>query len=94
MATTSLKLPREIKDRAAKAAEGQGLSPHAFMVAAIEQATEAAEKRAGFIEDALAAREETLRTGLGYTAEDVHGYLRERVSGQAASRPEVKRWRD
>ena len=36
MATTSLKLPDDLKQRAAKAAHELGVSPHAFMVSAIE----------------------------------------------------------
>jgi len=38
MSTTSLKLSDELKQRAVAAAEQKGVSPHAFMVQAIEQA--------------------------------------------------------
>ena len=41
MATTSLKLPDELKERAAKAAQELGISPHAFMVDAIRHAADA-----------------------------------------------------
>ena len=40
MTTTSLKLPDELKQRAVAAAERIGVSPHAFMIHAIEQAAE------------------------------------------------------
>src|SRR5690606_29632255 len=45
MATT-LKLPQELKERVRSAAQEAGISPHAFMIAAIEQQTRLAEKRA------------------------------------------------
>ena len=46
MVTTSLKLSDELKQRAIAAAEKKGVSPHAFMVQAIERAATAAESRA------------------------------------------------
>jgi predicted transcriptional regulator len=45
MSTTSLKLPDELKQRAVSAAHLQGVSTHAFMVNAIEQAAAMAECR-------------------------------------------------
>lgn len=93
MSTTSLKLPDELKQRAVSAAQELGVSPHAFMVDAIRQAAEAVELRARFVEQALAAREEMLASGVGHDADDVHGYLRRRISGQAANQPGAKPWR-
>ena len=54
MSTTSLKLPDELKQRAIAAAEKRGLSPHAFMIQAIDLAATAAEQRASFVSDAQA----------------------------------------
>jgi hypothetical protein len=51
------------------------------------------EKRATFLEDARASREEALDSGEGYAAEDVHSYLRARAYGKAVSKPETKPWR-
>jgi predicted transcriptional regulator len=93
MSTTSLKLTDELKQRAAAAAQSQGVSPHAFMVAAIESATTAAERRASFVAEALAARSAMLDSGQGYDADDVHAYLRNRVSGKKSARPKAKPWR-
>lgn len=93
MATTSLKLSDELKQRAIAAAEQQGLSPHAFMVSAIEQASAAAELRRGFVNDALAAREEMLRTGEGYDADDVRTYFQARLAGGNPQLPVQKKWR-
>ena len=93
MSTTSLKLPEELKQRAASAAEKLGLSPHAFMVDAIASATDRAERRAEFVAEALAADEAMTRTGLGYDADEVFAYLRQRAAGKKAARPKAKSWR-
>lgn len=91
--TTSLKLPAELRERAAAAARLQHLTPHAFMVQAIEQAAAAAEQRADFIAEAVESRRQALATGQGFDASEVHAYLRRRVAGQASDRPDAKPWR-
>ena len=82
MSTTSLKLSDELKQRATAAAEKKGVSPHAFMVHAIEQAATAAERRASFVSEAPAAREAMLTTGEGCGAGEGHSYLRSGISGK------------
>lgn len=93
MSTTSLKLPDELKQRAASAAEELGISPHAFMVDAIRQAADAVEQRSQFVEQALVARAEMLHSGQGHAADDVRNYLRQRIAGEQAERPDAKPWR-
>jgi len=94
MSTTSLKLTDDLKQRAISAAASQGVSTHAFMVNAIEQAATAAECRANFIADANAAREQMLSTGKGYSAEDVYAHIQARLEGRKAAKPRAKSWRD
>lgn len=93
MSTTSLKLPEDIKQRALAAAQKQGVSPHAFMVRAIELAATAAEQRASFVAEALSAREKMVKTGKGFDAEEVHIYLKARVSGEKTAKPKARSWR-
>lgn len=93
MATTTLKLPPELKERVASVVKGTDKSPHAFMIEAIEEQTRRAELRKGFVADALAAREDALQTGKAYTLEDVKRYYAARVAGKPARRPRLKRWR-
>ncbi|WP_298013731.1 CopG family transcriptional regulator [uncultured Castellaniella sp.] len=93
MTTTSLKLSEALKARAIHAARELGMTPHAFMVSAIEQAAVSTEQRAQFLEQAKAARQQMLDTGLGYAADDVHAYLRERAAGAPAKRPKAHPWR-
>jgi len=92
MATTSLKLSEELKQRAVAAAEKSGVSTHAFMVQAIEQAATAAERRASFVGEALSARAQMLRTGKGYDPDEVHAYLKARVSGRKTAKPKARSW--
>jgi predicted transcriptional regulator len=93
MSTTSLKLPDELKQQAAKAAKELGITPHAFMVDAIRQAADAVEQRSEFVAQALAARSEMLQSGLGHDADDVRAYFRKRISDKRAPRPDAKTWR-
>lgn len=93
MSTTSLKLPDELKQRAIAAAEKTGVSPHAFMVHAIELAATAAERRVGFVAEAQAAREHMLKTGKGYDFGEVHAWLKARIAGNKAAKPKAGSWR-
>ncbi|WP_137174749.1 CopG family ribbon-helix-helix protein [Massilia sp. HP4] len=94
MSTTSLKLPDELKKRAANAAQELGISPHAFMVDAIRQASHAVEQRATFVAQARQARTEMLENGEGHPAEEVRTYLRQRLQDGQVGRPAKKPWRE
>lgn len=56
-------------------------------------AINAAEQRAGFIAEALAAEQEMLESGEGYAAEDLHRYIKARLAGENPEHPEAKPWR-
>src|SRR5262245_8037377 len=93
MATTSLKIPEDVKQLAVAAAKEQGISPHAFMVEAIRMAAANAEKRARFVADAVDARAEALESGKGHGADEVHAFLRARAKGKPLAKPKAKSWR-
>jgi predicted transcriptional regulator len=93
MSTTSLKLPDDLKQRVVSVAQIQGVSTHAFMINAIEQAAAAAECRANFIADAQAARQQMLDSGKGYDADDVHAYIQARIAGKKVAKPKARSWR-
>lgn len=93
MSTTSLKLPPDVKARAAAAAKRRGITSHAFMVEAIAQATHFAGQRAAFVAQANAARRGMLKSGAGFSADEVHAYLRKRAAGEPARRPKARPWR-
>jgi predicted transcriptional regulator len=88
MATvTTLKLPDELKARIAALAREQDKTPHAFMVEAIAEQAERAERRSGFVAAALAAEREVAEDGAVYDADDVFAWLRARVAGAEPRRP-------
>lgn len=93
MSTTSLKIPEDVKQLVVAAAKQQDVTPHAFMVDAIRAAATNAERRASFVAAATASREEAIKSGQGYPAEDVHAYLRARAQGKPVSKPKAKSWR-
>ncbi len=93
MAVTTIKLPDDLKVRIADVVKDSGKSAHAFMVDAIEQQTRLAELRRQFIGDALAAETEAMRTGMGFSAADVHAYIEGLAKGRKVTRPRAKRWR-
>jgi len=93
MSTTSLKLPDDLKSRASAAAQQLGISTHAFMLSAIEQAATATELRTRFLEDSRAARNVTIKTGKGLDADEVHAYLKARASGKKTDKPKARSWR-
>ena len=85
--STTLKLPSELKDRVADAAQASGQSPHAFMVEAIEAQTRLAERRREFVESALEAEREVAQSGLVYDGDEVLSYLQSKLSGKPERRP-------
>jgi predicted transcriptional regulator len=87
-ATTTLKLPDDLKARIAVVAEQAGKTPHAFMVEALRMQTELAERRRQFVEEALLASEEVAQYGLVYDADEVFSYLRARLEGKPARCPD------
>jgi predicted transcriptional regulator len=93
MPATSLKLTDVLKARVATIAQNAGMSPHAFMVDAIERQARLAELRGSFVEDALASRAEAHETGKAYAAADVHDYMEARARGEAVKRPAARKWR-
>ncbi|MDE2257077.1 MAG: CopG family transcriptional regulator [Xanthomonadaceae bacterium] len=93
MTTTSLKLPDDLKTRAAAAARIRGVTPHAFMIEAIRVVAAATEQRASFIADAMAADAQMRKTGKGYAADAVHKYIKDKVAGVPARKPKAMSWR-
>lgn len=62
-------------------------SPHAFMLEAIEQHTELAERRRQFVASALIAEQEVAQYGLVHDGDEVISWFLARAEGQKPRRP-------
>jgi predicted transcriptional regulator len=93
MSATTLKISQELRKRIVAAAKAAEKSPHAFMLAALEQQTRLDEQRRTFVANAVASREEVQANGQVYPAAEVRRYLMARVSGRKATRPKAVAWR-
>ena len=89
---TSIKLPEDLKKRIADVVKGTEQSAHAFMVDAIRQETERAEKHRRFLAGALAARESFRRTRTGYALQEVNAYYRAKLQGRKVRKPKLGAW--
>lgn len=87
-ATTTLKLPDELKARIAAVAQQLGTSAHACIVEALELQTAVAERRTAFVADALRAREEMARCGQVVDADDAFDDLQARAKVSHARKPD------
>ena len=92
MPITSLKLPGELKERVQALVKGSDKTAHAFMVEAIQRATEAAELRRRFGAEAAQAEDATMRSGKAYDAREAFAYLEARARGEKVRRPKPKAW--
>ena len=85
VSTTSLKLTEEIKLQAANAAKELGMTPHAFMVEAIKQASINAEIRRNFIQQASVARVGVMKYGKVYESDKVFEAMKARIAGKKST---------
>lgn len=92
MLTTTLKLPDELKIRIAPLAEAAGVTPHAWMVGALATQAELAERRATFVQDALASAAEVETHGKVYRAEDVYAFMRDKLANKATCKPRAVKY--
>ena len=70
-ATTSLKLPHELKARVAAMAAREGKAAHACMIETLDEGTRIKEERARFVDAALNSKLAFQKTGLAYDAREV-----------------------
>lgn len=91
-ASTTLKLPENLKQRVGPLAKSVGKTPHAWMIEAIEAQASLAEKRKDFVADALAAENDVRHSGKAYRLDDVRSYMRNLAQGKKTKRPKPVKW--
>ena len=91
MSTTTIRLPKDLKARIAAAAERAGTTPHGFILEAIAEKADQAERRADFHEVAEGRYSELLASGKTISWEKMRGYLEARVAGKRVARPRARK---
>jgi predicted transcriptional regulator len=91
MATTTIRIPDDLKARVAAAARREGKSAHSFILEAIAEKAEQEERRSDF--DAVAERRfaEIVASGKTVPWGEMRAYLEDRLAGKAARRPVAKK---
>jgi predicted transcriptional regulator len=86
-ATTTIRLPPELRARLAALARQTGRSVHSLIVEGISRYAACQEQLRELIKEARDADDEIERIGEIYRADDVHAWLERLASGEPATRP-------
>lgn len=90
-ATTTLKLPDDLKARIVPLAEAASKTPHAWMVEALSIQAALSERRQAFIASAMKAEQEVADNGLIYEADEIFSYLKAKVDGGKPRWPKARK---
>lgn len=91
MSTTTIRLPDDLKARIASAAQRAGVSAHNFILQAIAEKADQEELRTEFSTLAEGRYAQIIATGETVPWEEMRRYLRERMTGQEAKRPQARK---
>lgn len=84
---TSIKLPEQLRDRLHHLAQVRQRTPHALMIQALETYVAREEQRESLRQEARAAHDEFLLTGLHVTAQEADAWLAELEAGNDVEPP-------
>ena len=87
MSTTTIRLPEELKARVARAARRTGTTSHSFILEAIAEKTDQAERRADFHDEAERRHAAIVDSGKTVAWSEMRRYLLDRSAGKAVVRP-------
>jgi predicted transcriptional regulator len=87
MTTTTIRLPDELKARVAAAAKQAGTTAHSFIVQAIAEKTDEAERRNEFHDLAEKRYADIVATGKAIPWGEMRAYLEARLAGKTPRRP-------
>ncbi len=91
MSTTTIRLSEELKARVARAARRAGTTPHGFILEAIAEKADQAERRAGFQDEAERRYAALAASGKAIPWSEMRRYLEDRIAGRAAARPAARK---
>jgi predicted transcriptional regulator len=84
---TTLKVPDDLRERLARQAEAEGKTPHAYMLQALLEKADRADRRREYLAAGAASLREYERTGIAYAMEDVQQYILGIAAGKKPRRP-------
>jgi predicted transcriptional regulator len=87
MSTTTIRLPDDLRARVESVAAASGSSTHAFMVQAIAEVTERAERRQDFHAEAERRLQRMQETGEYLTLDDLRTYAQSLARGERPAEP-------
>lgn len=91
MSTTTIRLPDELKARIAEAAKRTGTTSHNFILEAIAEKADLAERRADFDAEAEQRYAGIVETGKTIPWSEMRGYLEARIAARPARRPAARK---
>lgn len=91
MSTTTIRLPEELKARVAAAAERAGTTSHNFILEAIAEKADSAERRADLADVAERRYAGIVASGKTIPWAEMRRYLEDRAAGKKAKRPAARK---
>jgi len=90
MSTTTIRLPQELKERIARAAERAGTTAHSFILEAIAEKAEQEERRGEFQDEAERRYAGIVTSGKTVPWNEMRRYLEQQLSGGKTARPKPR----
>ena len=90
MSTTTIRLPPELKERVARAAERAGTTAHSFILEAIAEKAEQDERRGEFQDTAERRYAGIVASGKAVPWNEMRRYLERRLAGKTTTRPKAR----
>jgi predicted transcriptional regulator len=91
MSTTTIRLPDDLKERVAAVAKREGVTAHGFILSAIAEKAEQAERQTGFRDLAEQRYAAIARSGKTISWSDMRAHLEARLAGKTPARPRAKK---
>ncbi len=90
MSTTTIRLPQDLKERIARAAERAGTTAHGFILEAIAEKTEQEERRGEFRDTAERRYAAIVASGKTVPWSEMRRHLERRLSGEKSAKPKSR----
>ena len=90
MSTTTIRLPPDLKERIARAAERAGTTAHSFILEAIAEKAEQEERRGEFQDMAERRYAEIVASGKTVPWSEMRSYLQRRLTTKKIARPKPR----